>query len=141
MPIPMTAANVMDDVEVITQRANQLPIIQTARRAFLEGLKTFALSPAEKMTAIATWEEKFALDILGKALQAALDIPVRNAQANASQAQAQGFVDNLKVQQALIFAQYAGMAANNNIMTEKISKNMARVINAILNNAIILDNP
>jgi hypothetical protein len=149
----MTATSLMQDVGVIADAANNLGVIKAARAAFAEGINNSDIPAVEKAKAIALFEKEFALGILQSALNAASDIELKNAQAQAALgqaaaanaqaqsalAQAQGFKDNLRVQAATTYANYAALAANNNIMTSTIAGNMKILVKAIVDDSISLD--
>jgi hypothetical protein len=134
----MTATTLMQDVKTITEAANVLAVITSARAAFKEQLKEVSVSPATKMQAIAQFEKECAFGILDKAFASAMELELKNAQtqaalaqAAAANAQAEGFDHNLRVQAGNVYVQYAGLAANNNIMTAAIAKNVENVVKKI----------
>ncbi|MDR0664617.1 MAG: hypothetical protein LBF86_03750 [Helicobacteraceae bacterium] len=142
----MTAATLMDDAELIASRANASIVITNSRAAFTRGLKELAIPPAEKAKLIAQFEQAFGLGILEKAISAAMDIELKNAQVQASLAQAanarahaEGFENNLRVQAATVYANYAALAANNNIMTNAIANNMKELCKSIVNKDHIIN--
>ena len=142
----MTAATLMDDAELIASRANASIVITNSRAAFARGLKELAIPPAEKAKLIAQFEQAFGLGILEKAISAAMDIEFKNAQVQAAlaqaanaNAQAEGFENNLRVQAATVYANYAALAANNNIMTNAIANNMKELCKSIVNKDHIIN--
>lgn len=127
----MTPAQLMADVATITSSADTLALITKARESYVQGLKTVSISPAEKAKALAQFETQLALGTLEKAISAAMELPVKTAQKELIERQKSGFDEQLKIKQAELYSNFAGMASTAGAITTDITNNLKTLINNI----------